>query len=174
MTFTRTTLAKLRALNLPQETVDQILEIFEEAHLSKPKKKGSAEDRRERGTRLPADWQLPPEWRDKAAAMGLHHLEVNREAVKFKNYWINAAGDRGLKLRWDLTWDNWCLSTLERTGRAPKALASSPTAKVEGPESFTDATWQAIAKRYKGGAAWNEAWGPPPGRMDCLMPVQYL
>ena len=45
MTFTSTTIRKLRALGLDQETFDKVLEIFEEAKESKPKKKGGAADR---------------------------------------------------------------------------------------------------------------------------------
>lgn len=174
MTFTGTTIRKLRELNLDQATFDAVLEIFEEAKESKSRKKGGVADRRERGTRLEPDWQLPTEWRDRAAAMGLHHLEINREAVKFKNYWLNARGDKGIKLRWDLTWDNWCLGALERLGRAPKAVGAGAPEPAGGPESFTSATWAAIGRRYKSSGQWSPEWGPPPGRMDCQMPVEYL
>lgn len=178
MTFTSTTIRELRALGLDQETFDKVLDIFERARESKPKKKAAAAaDRAQRGTRLPENWQLPAEWREYAIGVGLHALEVNREAVKFKAHWLNAAGDKGLKLRWDQTWRTWCLKALEYMGRAPRvpdATGGGVAAPKEGPEAFTDATWRAIAKRYKSSGNWNVDWGPPPGRMDCLMPVSML
>lgn len=179
MTFTRATLTKLRALNLPQETEDAILEIFEEAQLSKPKKKGCAEDRAVRGSRLPEDWVLPAEWREWALAVGLRPNEVSREADKFRNYWLAQPNGKGVKLAWRGTWRNWCYSTLERAGRPvltpPGANdAGAGGASQDGPEAFTDATWRAIAKRVKGGASWRDEWGPGPDRIDCKMPVEYL
>lgn len=175
MTFTRATLTKLRALNLPPETVDAILEIFEEAQLSKPKKKGSAADRRDRGTRLAEDWALPAEWREWAKARGLHDLEINREAVKFKRHWLNAKGDRGIKLRWDLTWQTWVDKALEYLGRPPRDISPAGAPKPNGgPDGFDDETWRAIARRVKAGAPWNPEWGSAPDKMDCLMPAHIL
>lgn len=175
MTFTTTTIRELRALGLDQDTIEKVLEIFERARVSKPKKK--AAERAARATRLPDDWSLPVEWRDWAIAIGLRAGEVAREATGFKNYWLNKPGDGGTKLRWDLTWQTWCRRTLERLGRQPiePGASGAPAAASSGPETFTDETWKAIAKRYKSGAQWNAtAWGPPPGRMDCLMPETFL
>jgi len=171
MMFTSTTIRKLRALGLDQEVFDKVLEIFEEATLSKPKKKGCAADRQERATRLPDDWVLPEDWKQWALRIGLQPREVQREATSFKNYWLNCAGPKGMKLKWDLTWQTWCRRMLERAGRQPiEPDAISAAAPAEGPQTFTDATWRAIAKRIKAGAQWNPAWGPGPERMDCLMP----
>lgn len=173
MTFTVTTIKKLRALGLDEPTVDRVLEIFEEAKQAKPKKGGAA-DREARGTRLPETWVIPTDWMERAKAMGMSTNEANREAAKFKNYWTNQPGQKGIKLTWPRTWDNWCISMLERAGRQP-VLASDTPKSAEGPEAFTDATWRAIAKRYKSsGQQWSPDWGPPPSSMGCLMPVEYL
>jgi len=177
MTFTTTTLRKLRALGLDQATFDAVLEIFEDAQQSKPKKKGCAADRAERATRLPEDWALPAEYSDAAQKMGLRPTEISREAMKFKNYWLNQAGAKGLKLAWPRTWSNWCISMLERAGRTPILPEISPNGSggaSEGPEAFTDATWAAISRRFKRTGQWNPAYGPEPGRMDCKMPEAYL
>lgn len=174
MTFTSTTIRKLRALGLDQATFDAVLLIFEDAKEAKAKKPGNVADRAARGTRLAEDWALPAAWSEWAAAVGLRGAEISREATKFKNYWLNQPGAKGIKLKWDLTWQNWCLGMLERAGRVPLAPKGSTAIPAEGPEMFTDATWQAIAKRYKSTGQWNPAWGPGPGRMDCQMPDTYL
>lgn len=179
MTFTTTTLKALRALGLGDEMNDKILAIFEDARESKPKKKGDAVDRAERATRLPADWVLPAAYFEAALKMGMRPHEITREATKFANYWLNQPGQKGAKLLWARTWENWCLSTLERAGRTP-ILPTGPAngsggASGEGPETFTDATWAAIAKRYRSTGQWNSTnWGPAPGFMDCKMPDAYL
>jgi hypothetical protein len=176
MTFTSTTIRKLRALNLDQDTFDKVLEIFEEAREAKPKKKGCAADRQDRATRLPDDWALPEDWKQWALRIGLQPREVVREAISFKSYWLNCAGEKGRKLVWKLTWQTWCRRMLERAGRQPiEPDAISAAVPVEGPQTFTDATWRAIAKRYQSTGQWNaSSWGPSPEMMDCLMPERYL
>lgn len=179
MTFTSTTIKALRALNLDQATFDAVLLIFEAAKEAKPKKKanGAAVAGPERASRLPNDWALPTEWKEWALRIGLQPREVVREAISFKNYWLNAAGAKGLKIRWDLTWQTWCRRMLERAGRQPiepETPGGTAPAVAEGPEAFTDATWRAIAKRFKTSGHWNPEWGPPPDRMDCKMPDAYL
>lgn len=176
MTFTVTTIRKLRALGLTEPVVEQVLEIFEEARQAKPKK-GNAADRAARGTRLQEDWTLPAEWREWAIRLGLKPHEADREARTFKNYWLNAVGAKGLKLKWDLTWQTWCRRTLERAGRPmndPDAAPTGGSGPQGGPAGFTAETWKAIAKRHKAGAPWSPEWGPPPDRIDCLMPVEFL
>lgn len=169
MTFTGATIRKLRALNLPQETFDAVLEIFESARESK--KKGSAGDRVARGTRLAEDWVLPKAWGDWGLSAGLRRDEVLREATKFKNYWLNATGVKGIKLRWDLTWQNWCMSALERLGRSPV----KPHYAAGGAEQkdYSEETWEAIARRYKTTGNWNPAWGPAPNEVGCMMPDKF-
>jgi hypothetical protein len=175
MTFTSTTIRKLRALNLEQHIFDAVLLIFEEAKEAKPKKKGCAADRHARGTRLADDWVLPAEWRQWALNIGLRPFEVDREARGFHRWALNAKGDKGIKLRWDLTWQNWCERMLKDAGRQPMVVnGAGPAAPAEGPETFTDATWRAIAKRYKQTGHWNPEWGSSPDRMDCKMPDAYL
>lgn len=170
MTFTSTTIRKLRRLNLEEHIFEEILKIFEEATI-KPEKKGCAADRAVRGTRLSEDWRLPPELQKYALDIGLAPREVAVEERKFRDYWIQQPGAKGVKLTWPATWRNWCLSFLERVGRQPKIAVSVPEA---GPEAFDAATWKAIAANYKRTNQWQPAWGPPPGRMDCQMPEAYL
>lgn len=176
MTFTSTTIRKLRALHLEETVFEAILQIFEDAKDARPKKVSATVKRDKQGTRLPEDWSLPDDWREWAIKLGLREHEVRREGIQFKNYWLNCADPKGRKLVWKLTWQTWCRRQLERLGRVPNEPddTGAPPA-ASGPEGFTNETWAAIAKRYKATGSWNsDSWGPPPGRMDCQMPEAYL
>lgn len=62
---------------------------------------------KKRGNRLPNDWQLAKDWADWAAGQGLSEFEIRREADKFRDYWHGIPGQRGVKLDWRVTWQNW-------------------------------------------------------------------
>jgi uncharacterized protein YdaU (DUF1376 family) len=62
-----------------------------------------------RGSRLSENWRLSPE--DEAFARdGLTAEVVGIEAEKFRNHWISAPGQKGVKRDWSATWRNWCLN----------------------------------------------------------------
>lgn len=63
-----------------------------------------------RGTRLPADF-VP----DIAAAVseGLPLVEAEREAEKFRDWWLAAPGSKGLKANWPATWRTWFRKRIE-------------------------------------------------------------
>lgn len=88
---------------------------FKTAPLSPPKN---------RGTRLPADWK--PNEIDVAFARSLGHTEGRVAAIaeQFRDHWLAAPGQRGVKLDWSATWRNWC----RREGvqkDAPKYVSAS-------------------------------------------------
>lgn len=173
MTFTATTLRELRALGLDPDMVDKIVEIFERANIKKPKK-GDAADRATRATRLSEDWVLPADWREMAIAMGLRPHEVDREALKMKNWSLSSKN--GAKVKWKQTWQNWCVSVLERAGRPinQPGVTDGKAGEIT-PDKFDEKTWRAIAQRFKQTEIWDsKAWGPPPTQMDCLMPAGLL
>ncbi|KRA00260.1 hypothetical protein ASD64_01415 [Mesorhizobium sp. Root157] len=66
---------------------------------------------KKRGTRLPGDFSP-----DMVAAVeaGLSEAEAQREALKFRDYWISQPGQKGVKLDWPATWRNWCRHAVER------------------------------------------------------------
>lgn len=74
-----------------------------------------------RGTRLPADWQLPRAWGEWALAEfpGWTAETVRAEAEKFGDHWRAKAGRDAVKLDWPATWRNWCRNA--RPGPAPVA-----------------------------------------------------
>lgn len=63
-----------------------------------------------RGSRLPADWTLPTDWKTEARQIRPewpdHHIQ--RVADGFKDYWLAKAGRDGSKVSWLATWRNWC------------------------------------------------------------------
>lgn len=64
-----------------------------------------------RGTRIPDDWQP-----DMAAARreGLPDAEAEREAERFRDYYLGAPNAKGVKLDWAATWRNWCRNAVDR------------------------------------------------------------
>lgn len=71
------------------------------------KREAKASAKNTRGSRLSAEWFLPSEWGEWALYEGLGRGDILAEADKFKDYWIGAAGARGIKADWLATWRNW-------------------------------------------------------------------
>jgi hypothetical protein len=88
-------------------------------------KEGEAEKKTQRGTRLPADCLLPPEWADfcKHQRPDLVPRQVFDE---FRDYWIAQPGQKGVKTDWDATWRNWV-----RRQNAPKASPGRPAIDID-------------------------------------------
>jgi hypothetical protein len=62
-----------------------------------------------RGSRLPADWALPEEWRawtHSEFRVSAHQVQL--QADTFRDYWHSTAGQKATKLDWEKTWANWC------------------------------------------------------------------
>lgn len=83
-----------------------------------------------RGTRLPEDWSLPDDWRDwsRVNCPAASAEMINREALKFANYWQAKAGRDAAKIDWRKTWQNWCLT----------AFATAPTRPVSSTPHWVD------------------------------------
>jgi hypothetical protein len=76
---------------------------------------------RERGTRIPPEWEPSPEDHNAARDEGLPEDIITREAKKFRDYWIAKTGATATKLDWPATWRNWVRRVCEDRGfvRAP-------------------------------------------------------
>jgi hypothetical protein len=59
-----------------------------------------------RGTRLPADWTLPLEWRDWAVGKR-SDISVDRVAENFHDYWVAQPDPNARKADWFAVWRNW-------------------------------------------------------------------
>jgi uncharacterized protein YdaU (DUF1376 family) len=80
-------------------------------------------------TRLPSDWVLPDEWREWAEInFAPDRAAVLAEAERFRDYWLAAAGSKGLKRDWFATWRTWC---------RPKAWGT-PATVVRRPQQETE------------------------------------
>lgn len=80
-------------------------------------------DRKDRATRIPADFALTPERRAVAVA---EHVDPERTFAKFCNHWRAKGGQAARKVDWEATWRNWCMEDADRAKRNG-AGASKPT-----------------------------------------------
>lgn len=177
MALTTTAIKRLRNIQPPlsQEQLDAVLEVLETATLKKPKK-GDAADRKERGTRLPADWVLPRSWGLDALEMGATEREIRTEAPRFKDFWLAKSGATAIKLDWRGTWRNWMRSTIERRGGTPRPLSDGPIdpKTPSGPTAISHETWAAVMRTYRRTNSWPLDLGPMPGRPGCRVPADLL
>lgn len=87
---------------------------------------------RSRGSRLPAGWTLPADWR----AWGLSErrdLDIDAEAAKFADYWHAKAGKDGCKANWQATWRNWIRNAHAKPAhgaRGPRESLSEQSARL--------------------------------------------
>jgi hypothetical protein len=85
-----------------------------------------------KGSRLPDDWKLSPEWLAEAVKLGMADDDAKREAERFRDYWVAAPTAKARKADWLATWRNWIRTTLERrsgNGSAGPARAPAPLAR---------------------------------------------
>lgn len=84
--------------------------------------------RSERGTRLPEDWSLTQEDRERTMRVwGLTEAQVTRIERAFRNYWTSQPGQKGVKLNWGRTLENWIDRDHARVGEEG---ARPPTART--------------------------------------------
>lgn len=69
-----------------------------------------------RATSLPKDWSPSDEQVAKAKAER-PDVDVEMEALKFRDFWIAKGGKEGRKLDWDATWRNWIRNARASRGR---------------------------------------------------------
>lgn len=129
--------------------------------------KKESRSRAERASRIPDDWKLTPEMGNYGRSRGLSHREVLNESEKFVRYWRAKGGERGRKLDWKATWENWCISSAERLGRVPRDVDGIEV--KETPDKFDRRAWETIAALFSSTNNWQRSWGPEPGP-KCKMP----
>lgn len=91
--------------NCREQSIEQSIEHEREAADAPP----APPAQNSRGTRLPENWRLTPEYLEAALAI---RPELSPEAVaevacSFRDYWISQPGAKGRKADWLATWRNW-------------------------------------------------------------------
>lgn len=80
--------------------------------------KTKSKEESKRAARLPPDWTLPDEW--KAVALELRPEWKPHDALlvadNFRDHWLSAAGQKGVKLDWLATWRKWVRTDAHRGG----------------------------------------------------------
>lgn len=76
------------------------IEVETEVSPLKPKVKN-------KGSRIPVDWELSVELGEWAMSQGLTRDDVLREEERFKDHWTSLSGTKAIKLDWDATFRNW-------------------------------------------------------------------
>ncbi|MBK8160860.1 MAG: helix-turn-helix domain-containing protein [Rhodospirillaceae bacterium] len=94
---------------------DALMYPLKEPTTKAPKVKGVASapptDKATRGSRLPDDWTPGEVGAAFARELG---LDPNRVFASFRDFWLGAAGAKGVKADWPATWRNWCRKEAER------------------------------------------------------------
>lgn len=87
--------------------------------------KNREEDKKplQRGTRLPEDFS--PDDSDKATAVSLK-VDLGYEFEKFRDYFIAAPGQKGVKTNWHSTLKNWLRTAAERGSKNPLSNGHHP------------------------------------------------
>lgn len=131
-------------------------------------------DRASRGTRIAPDWT--PSDADRAAARqeGFSDGEIDREALRFRDFWIGKPGAGGVKLDWASTWRNWVRTSADRLGKRPAVASGAAAESVPGFYakfgSEEQDAWDAYGKAKSGRAfprdskgGWRHPTQWPPG-----------
>lgn len=66
-----------------------------------------------KGCRLDPDVVLTGDWILVACEAGLHPSQFDKVFIQFVNYWVAIPGQKGIKVDWKRTWQNWCIRALE-------------------------------------------------------------
>jgi len=100
-----------------------------------------------RGKRIDPNWQPTPKDYAFASSHKLTREEINREADRFRNYWLAASGRNAAKLDWEATWRNWLTGEF---GIVTKRAAAKPSVNGQNVGAF-DRVVQRIHGALPGG-----------------------
>jgi uncharacterized protein YdaU (DUF1376 family) len=87
---------------------------------------------KKRASRLPENWSLPDDWRQESIEAGCPANIVDREAERFRNYWIAKAGKDAAKLDWRATWRNWIGKRIDELPKPVSGPRGEPFRYVQG------------------------------------------
>lgn len=102
-----------------------------------------------RGSRIPSNWTPTPQDYAFASSEGLTREEINREADRFRDYWIATTGRNACKLDWEGTWRNW----IRRVSDDKRKRAAARPAYQRGGAEQTLSAFDRVAASMAGHAA---------------------
>jgi hypothetical protein len=106
-----------------------------------------------RGKRIDPNWTPTPKDYAFASSHKLTREEINREADRFRNYWLAASGRNAAKLDWEATWRNWLTGEF---GIVTKRAAAKPSVNGQNVGAF-DRVVQRIHGALPGGEVTGHA-----------------
>lgn len=117
-------------------------------------------------------WKLPLADAEYARRWGFSDDEIRREAIDFRDYWLQ----RGEKRNWSLTWQNRIRQSARRLGKPtpsdePPAVTELPLAPVA--PKHAGMMRDAMAAYSKSGF-WPSSLGPEPGQPGCIVPREII
>lgn len=86
----------------------------------------SREEKVKRASRLPTDWRPTAEDLAYAAKAGLVNGRVQTEVEKFRDWWVAAPGQKGVKADWPATWRTW----VRKAAEGPPGRAAPPSSDM--------------------------------------------
>ncbi len=72
-------------------------------------------------SRIPEDWVLSEKGRDFALKTGLTFEQIEWQAQKFLNHWIQSNSKTALKQDWEAAWRTWVMRTVETGTKGPNS-----------------------------------------------------
>ncbi len=89
----------------------------------------SVKEKKQRGSRLPADFEMPRDW-EEFAEQERPDLGPKKVFDSFKDYWTAKPGSGGVKLDWFATWRNWIRSQAAQKNVSTFSQIKADVAKV--------------------------------------------
>lgn len=108
-----------------------------------------------KGSRIPDDFSLTEERRNRALSKGLGHDRVDWEFDKFRSHWLQSERDSAVKRNWNAAWDTWVMRAVEGGGLG--FTNGQSRANGRAPDSRLGAT-QRAADRFGVHDAASKRW----------------
>lgn len=86
-----------------------------------------------KGTRIPEPFTVDEAMKDWAIERGMQPQWVMAQTERFVNYWLAAAGQKGVKTDWRATWRNWLLKAQDDAPAYSTPTAARKHAPLEVP-----------------------------------------
>jgi uncharacterized protein YdaU (DUF1376 family) len=84
--------------------------------VEKPRQRAKPVASPSRGSRLSEDWEPSEDDIQTALDEGMSRREINREADRFRDYWLAKSGKDATKTDWSATWRNWVRRAADTRG----------------------------------------------------------